>query len=195
MAKKGIWKFISYLLVLLVVVAVIGFLAHFTDGFKGDVRTFYVTVNGKDVMTSAGGYEISETEPLEVGVKYTFGFLSGETKGYSVKVMPNKVEGKNFDFTVNGETYSFFAEKDLTAGFDVEKGEKSFTITPEGGTVTDVIKKIYAGEAVSDCEPYAYEDMFTLIVTSAGGESVVKLDFNITGVVQDVTFDKGVMVF
>ena len=195
MAKKGIWKFISYLLVLLVVVGITGVIAHFTNGFTGDFKTFYVTVNGKDVMTSASGYEISETQPLEVDVKYTFDLLTKETNGYSVKVIPNNVEGKNFDFTVDGETYSFFAEKDLTAGFYIAKSEKSFTITPKSGTVTEMLKKIYAGKAVSDCEPYVYEDMFTLVITSMSGESVVKLNFKITGVAQDVTFDKGVVVF
>ena len=195
MAKKGIWKFISYLLVLLVVLGVAGVIAHFTNGFTSDFKTFYVTVNGKDVMTSASGYEISETQPLEVGVKYTLDFVSKEASGYSVKIVPNKAEGKNFDYTVNGAIYSFFGEKDLTMGFNVSKSEKSFTVTPKGGTVTDVIKKIYAGKAVSDCEPYVYEDMFTLIVTSMSGESSVSVSFSITGEAQDVTFDKGVMVF
>ncbi|MBQ6921524.1 MAG: hypothetical protein IJQ66_00395 [Clostridia bacterium] len=195
MAKRNIGKTITYLLILLVVVAVIGFVAHYTNGFTGDFKTFYVTVNGKDVMTSAGGYEVSNTKPLNVTVKYTFGALSDEAKGYSVKIVPNKVEGKNFDFSVEGETYSFFAEKDLSAGFYLAKEEQSFTVTPKGGTFTEVLQAIYRGQAVSDCEDYVYEDMFTLIVTSYNGEAAVTLNFSVTGVARGISFDKGVMVF
>ena len=154
MAKRKLGKTITYFLILLVVIAAIGFIAHFTNGFTGDFKTFYVTINGKDVMTSAGGYEMSETKPLEVGVKYTFGALSKETNGYSVKIVPNMVKDKNFDFTVDGETYSFFAEKDLFAGFYIAKTEKYFTVTPKGGTFTEVLQAIYSGQTVSDCETY-----------------------------------------
>ena len=81
MTKTKIGKIIVYVLLLLAVVAAIGVIAHFTNGFTSDFQTFYVTVNGKDVMGSSGGFQVSPSEPLKVDVKYTFGFANDEQKG------------------------------------------------------------------------------------------------------------------
>ena len=71
-------KIITYIAIVLAVITVIGVVAHFTNGFTSDFKTFYVTVDGKDVMTSAGGYRVTTSKPLEVDVKYTFGALNNK---------------------------------------------------------------------------------------------------------------------
>ena len=104
MTKSKIGQVVSYIAILLVIVAVIGVFAHFTNGFTSDFKTFYVSVDGKDVMISGSGYAISENEPLSVDVKYTFGaFNKNETKDYSVKIVPNKIENSDFTYTVDGD--------------------------------------------------------------------------------------------
>ena len=65
-------KIISIVLIILLIGTAIGVIAYFTNGFTGEFKTFYVTVNGKDVLSSATGYMMSESEPLTVDVKYTF---------------------------------------------------------------------------------------------------------------------------
>ena len=195
MAKSKISGYIGYVLVLLVVIAVVGIIAHFTNGFTSDFKTFYVTVEGKDVMDRSGGYEATQTKPLEVDVKYTFGKLTGGDKGYTVKIVPNKAEDKNFDFTVDGATYSFFAEKDISAGFIIQKNEDSFSITPRGGTLTEILQAVYANKNVCDCNEFTYADMFTALITSYNGESAVEICFSITSMAERVTLDQGVMVF
>lgn len=74
MTKSKIGQVVSYIVILLVIVAVIGVFAYFTNGFTSDFKTFYVSVNGKDVMTTANGYVVTPQEPLSVDVKYTFAF-------------------------------------------------------------------------------------------------------------------------
>lgn len=76
-------KIITYILLVLAVITVIGVVAHFTNGFTSDFKTFYVTIDGKDVMTSSGGYKVTAEKPLQVDVKYTFNFATDETKDYS----------------------------------------------------------------------------------------------------------------
>lgn len=112
MTKSKIGQVVSYIAILLVIVAVIGVFAYFTNGFTSDFKTFYVSVNGKDVMTSQNGYVVTPSEPLKVDVKYTFAFNKNETKGYSVKIVPNKTD-EDFDFSVDGETHFFGDEKVL----------------------------------------------------------------------------------
>lgn len=195
MTKTKIGQVVSYIVILLVIVAVIGVFAYFTNGFTSDFKTFYVSVNGKDVMTFQSGYVITENEPLEVDVKYTFGaFNKDETKDYSVKIVPNKIENSDFTYTVDGESKSFQSETDLTAAFEIDKGENSFTVKPKGKSLTEVLTAFY-GKEVTDCENKGYTDMFTIIVTSYNGESSVKLNFALERRVTGITFDREVIVF
>ncbi len=193
MTKTKIGQVVSYIVILLVIVAVIGVFAYFTNGFTSDFKTFYVSVNGKDVMTSGSGYVITPQEPLSVDVKYTFAFNQTETKGYSVKIVPNKTD-EDFDFTVDGETHYFGDEKDLSNGFIIDKQEKSFIVTPKGSTPLEILQAVYPESEVS-CESKGYNDMFTLIITSYNGESSVKLNFALERRVTGITFDKEVILF
>ncbi len=195
MSKKKTGKILFYVLLLLAAVAAIGVISHFTSGFTSDFKTFYVTVNGKDVMNESAGYLVSPSTPLKIDVRYTFGFAMAENKDYSVKIVPNKTTGKDFAFSVGEETRGFYEEKDLTAGFRIEKTEKSFKLTPRGGTLTDVLKAVYAGKEIGDCENYGYADMFTAVITSYNGESTVKLHFSIDGTATGVILDKEMIVF
>ena len=195
MTKRKIGKIVAYVLLLLAVVAAIGVIAHFTSGFTSDFKTFYVTVNGKDVMNSSGGYQVSPSEPLKADVKYTFGFANKENKDFSVKIIPNKTTGVDFDFMVGDETHSFYVEKDLTAGFRIDKTENAFTITPRGGTLTDILQAIYPDKEVGDCENNGYDNMFTAVITSYNGEASVELHFVIDGTATGVILDKEVIVF
>lgn len=195
MTGKKITKVIAYILLILAIVAIIGLIAKFTGGFSGGFKTFYVTIDGKDIMTSGSGYSVSPTEPLQVEVKYVFESDENTEKDYTVKVIPNAVSGKDFDFSLDGDVYSYQAEKDLTAGFIIEKGESSFTLTPKGGTLTEVLQAIYPDYTVGDCEALGYEDMFTLVVTSYDGEASVKIHFAISATVGGIILDQEVIVF
>lgn len=135
-------KIIAYILLVLAFVAVCGVIAYFTGGFTSDFKTFYVCVDGKNVLSAADGYELTTEKSMTVEVKYTFGAFNKENTGYSVKVVPNTIAGKDFDFTLDGQVYSYQAEPDLTAGFDIEKDETSFKITPKGG-INKILQAVY----------------------------------------------------
>ena len=188
-------KIITYIAIVLAVITVIGVVAHFTNGFTSDFKTFYVTVGGKDVMTSAGGYRVTTSKPLEVDVKYTFGALNNKVdKDYSLKIIPNNIPDKDFTYTVDGERKSFQSETNLSDGFEIDKGEKSFKITPKGETIAEVLSAVY-GKSITDCESKGYTDMFTVIVTSYNGEASVKLNFSLAIRVAGITLDKGAILF
>ena len=187
-------KIITYILLVLAIITVIGVIARFTNGFTSDFKTFYVTVDGKDIMISSGGYLVTNENPLKVDVKYTFNFVTDEMKDYSVKIVPNKIENSDFTYTVDGESKSFQLETDLTAAFEINKGEKSFTVKPKGKSLTEVLTAFY-GKEVTDCENKGYTDMFTIVVTSYNGEASVKLNFTIAGKVVGVVLDREVIVF
>ncbi|MDY3723979.1 MAG: hypothetical protein SO003_01245 [Candidatus Borkfalkiaceae bacterium] len=188
-------KIITYIAIVLAVITVIGVVAHFTNGFTSDFKTFYVTVDGKDVMTSAGGYRVTTSKPLEVDVKYTFGALNNKVdKDYSLKIIPNNIPDKDFTYTVDDEMKYFQSETDLSEGFEIDKGEKSFRIKPKGETISEVLSAVY-GKSITDCESKGYTNMFTVIVTSYNGEASVKLDFSLAIRVAGITLDKEAILF
>ena len=81
-------KVVAALILIALLVAIIGVIIKFTGGLTSDFKTFYVTVNGQDVMTNAGGYTISRDNPLRVETKYLLSSEEGQAKGYTIKVVP-----------------------------------------------------------------------------------------------------------
>ena len=187
-------KIITYVLIVLALVGVIGFIAKFTSGFTSDFKTFYVSIDGKDIMTSDKGYGLELDETMKVDINYTFDTSDTEVSGYSVKVIPNAVDGKDFDFVVDDSVYSFQKEEDLTDGFIIEKKENSFTITPKGD-LTDILRAVYPNSEIADCTDKTYEDMFSLVITSYNGESTVIVNFTVFQEPVRVTFDKESIIF
>lgn len=187
-------KILTYCVLVLLFVAVCGFIFYYTGGFTSDFKTFYVNIDGKDILTSADGYKLSADMPLQLNVKYTFGALNKNVSGYSVKVVPNAIEGKDFDFIVDGQTYSYQAETDLTAGFDISQAENSFTITPKGG-INKILAAIYPESEIEDCRNKTYENMYSLVVTSYNSAASVEIHFSIDEPLYDIVLDKEEIVF
>ncbi len=187
-------KIIVYVVLVLVLIAGIGLIVKFTDGLSGDFKTFYLTINGEDIMSNGKDYVFDYENPFEVEVHYVFEKITNANKGYFVKVVPTKIEGEDFDFTINGEAYSFQAEEDLTAGFDIVKGSNSFNIKPKGETLS-ILQAVYLEKEVSiDGQPN-YNNMYTLIVTSYNGQASVTICFTFSDGVQDIVFDKENITF
>ena len=187
-------KIMIYVLIVLALIGVCGFIIYFTGGFTTDFTGFYVTVDGEDVLSTGNNFKISENDPMHVQVKYVFSSPNDTTKGYSVKVVPNPIKDKDFDFSINGDLYSYQAEKDLTDGFVIKQEDASFTLAPKGN-LSAILAAVYPDSTVSDCENKGYENMFTLVVTSYNGEAEVRINFTVTEDIQGVILDKEVIEF
>ena len=192
MKQGALTQTISMILVVLLLIAGIGAIAYFTGGFTGEFKTFYLTVGDRDILTSATGFQVSVDEPLTVNVKYTF--AEDGVNGYSVKVVPNALQGKDFDFTIDGIPYSFQAESDLTAGFEIEENASSFTLKPKG-TLNEVMAAVYPNSQIEDLSGKGYENMFLLVVDSYNGASTVTLAFSIVEGVSGIEIKPGNIYF
>lgn len=192
MKQGALMQTVSMILVVLALIAGIGAIAYFTGGFTGEFKTFYINVGDRDILTSASGFQVSVDEPLTVNVKYTF--AEDGVNGYSVKVVPNALTGKDFDFTVDGIPYSYQAESDLTAGFEIEEHESSFVLKPKG-TLNEVMAAVYPNSEIEDLTGKGYENMFLLVVDSYNGESTVTLAFSIVEGVSGIEIKPGNIYF
>ena len=54
---------------------------------------------------------------------------------------------------------------------------------------------MYPNDTVGDCTDKAYENMFTLVVTSYNGEAEVRIHFTVTESIRGVILDKEVIEF
>lgn len=185
---------LSYLIIVILLVGVCGMVAYFTNGFTSDFKTFYIAVDGKDVLANSSGYVMTVDSATDIDVKYTFESVNDDISGYSVKVYANTDKENDFTFTIDGETHNFSNETDLSKGFEIVESEKSFTIKPKG-TINEILSSVYNGQEVSNCDEYMYEDMFVMTVTSYNGESSITIKFSVYSTQSGITLDKEVIVF
>ena len=162
---NSIFKVITYIVLVLLLIAAIGFIIRFTNGGTTDFKAFYVQI-GETVYTENSKLELPYGS-THFETKYIFSDNSEEKhKGYSVKIVPNATEKNNFDFTVDDCVHSFGLEKEFTSAFDIEYGKTGFTINNYGLRVEKIIQSMYSGQTVSIPEIQSNEIYFNLVVSA-----------------------------
>ena len=79
-AKMTAGKIISLAVVLLLIIAAVGFAAYFSNGFTSEFKTFYVECNGEKILNDKDYYEMSANEEYCFDVKYLFDVGNKENK-------------------------------------------------------------------------------------------------------------------
>lgn len=187
---------LSYMLIVLILVAVVGAIVYFTNGFTTDFTTFYVVIDGEDILTSKGGYCISIDNPLEVQVKYTMGFANEELSGYSFEIQ-SKPDVK-FEYSVDGESMDFQGDIDWNKCFDIIENETSFTITPKASSIQKILSFAYPRqnvEIVDENIDSLVGDLFSLTIYSYNKEASITIEFGLYARLESVALDKTEIVF
>ncbi|MBO5411984.1 MAG: hypothetical protein J6A38_02725, partial [Clostridia bacterium] len=65
---------------------------------------------------------------------------------------------------------------------------------PKGG-INHILGAIYPDCEISDCRDKAYQNMYSLVVTSYNGTASVKINFSIDEPLYDIILDKGEITF
>ncbi|NCA68305.1 MAG: hypothetical protein EOM87_09635 [Clostridia bacterium] len=187
-----IGKALSYATVVLLLVAMCGLIAYFTSGFTSDFKTFYIEKDGQIYLCDVFDLLLSPNEENRFDVKYTFGALNDEVGGYTVKIVPNISNSNDFDFTVDGEVYSFGAESDLTGGFDLALYDNYFTINGDF-TMRSILERLYPEKEIDfNTEDVNWEvDNFILQVYSYNGKALISIGFHnhcpVSGIELDIS--------
>ena len=173
MKAKSIVSIIGTLVLVVFVLAIgAGVYMHFTDSVP--TSDFYVLYNGKEISSDVKGYKMSADKAVTI---YVVDKTSeNEETEYTVKVVPNKIKAKDFNFILDGESTSYQSIKDLTEGFDIGMEGNSFTIKPYGD-ITTILNTVYVNSEIEDCSEYTYDDMFTLVISN--GEDSIEIDFTV----------------
>lgn len=191
-ASSGFGKFITWLLVILLVLCVAVVAAYFF--MRGQGMTYYIEYNGKRYFggTDGGSLTLLTGETHEFSVKS----LTGGEVNYSVKVMSNGAN--NFRFAVGDELHTFYSGNietdDYSQVFGLEKSSDGFSLTlPESYTVEQAIETKY-GEAVSLFDELSNGVCYFVIAVSVEN-SAVDLWFAFSTHVTDITLDPPSIVF
>ena len=173
MKAKSIVSIIGTLVLVVFVLAIgAGVYLHFTDSVP--TSDFYVLYNDKEISSDVKGYKMSTDKTVTI---YVVDKTSeNEETEYTVKVVPNKIKAKDFNFILDGESTSYQSIKDLTEGFDIVYEGNSFTIKPLGD-ITTILNAVYVNAEIEDCSEYTYDDMFTLVISN--GEDSIEIDFTV----------------
>lgn len=111
-----------------------------------------------------------------------------------MKVVPN--EETDFDFTVDGEVYSYAAVTDLTAAFNIVKYDEYFTLTlSDGMSIQSVLGSLYPDKNVQVTTDVKDEYPYTLLISSYNGKVTYRINFNNYRSAEGITLDKEVIVF
>ena len=194
---KTIAKIIAYVLIALVLVAAVGLIYKFTNGFNEDFKTFYVEYAGKQILTADSKLDLKKAQTHTFTVKYTFDSEKSEPKDYKVKITPNIT--RDFDYTVNGEKYLFSKTGELTSAFGLEKEQSQFSLTLAADfDLQKALQSINGGKTVvipADAEtnnPYPYR----LSVSSYNEKVVYHIDLKIVEAdVTDITLNPREIIF
>lgn len=181
---------VVYVLVVLLVVAVIGSIAFLTNGFKSDISTFFLRVNGDYVAGDVADYVVSKSEPLNVETIYLFEDSSEEVnKGYKASIKAN--EQISFNFAVDGEMHSFNNDISWNDAFDIVSTEKGFMVMPKDDTFAQLLCRLFDREEVEFSIPDDVKNLFCLTVSSYDDTKSFNVYFTMsqirTGIVLDYT--------
>lgn len=193
---KTVAKIITYLILTLVLVAAVGLIYKFTNGFNEDFKTFYVEYGGKQILTADSKQEFKQGAEHRFTVHYTFDNEKSEPKDYSVKIVPHAE--RDFDYTVDGEKFLYSKTGELTSAFGLKKEQTEFSIViPSEYGLQKVLEAINVGKTVvvpEDAEknnPYPYR----LVVSSYNGKVTYNIDFKLIPTVTDITLNPDEIIF
>lgn len=197
MAKKKQVKtglIITYVVVALLIVAVVGLVAFFTNGFTSEFATFFLKVNGDYITADAGNYYTSTINPLDVETLYVFESTgTEENKGYIMDIKAN--ENISFTFSVDGEMHSFHDEIDWTFAFDIIETDKGFMVAPKSNYLGDILALACGGEKAEYTVPDNVPNMFCLYVYSYDESACIKVYFSVSAEIYSVSLDVTEVVF
>lgn len=199
MNKTKITKLITSILLALLLVGTVGLIAHFTNGFKENFKTFYITYEGEDILSEKSKLELPRGEEHCFDVTYIFEDLDEESepKGYSVEIVSNVGKGKEFAYIVDGEKITYVDGMYLTNAFQIDKQDTYFTLTlPKDISLEKVLEGVYEKDVEVPNEVETTELYLYTLVVSFYDESVtyyIDCAFYIS--VTGVTLDKSEVVF
>lgn len=150
---KRISRIITYVVVVLLLLGIVAACVNVFNRPNG----IYLRYGNTVVTEKTGGITVpyGETVTLKIDNSEDWGAYS--VTDCTVTIVPNVDNTRDFDFTVDGQIYSFASEKDFTAAFTDNYNGKGLTVSAGGEfnlncsrkTVAEILSDVYDGKVVA----------------------------------------------
>lgn len=191
MKKTSVFKFISYIIVILILVGVLGSIAFLTNNFTQEPATMLVQVNGHFIKGNVDSIVFDKTSPA------AFKVLNLSGQGYTIQIIPEVVDDLDFQFKLGDETVWFSSDQsDYSSVFDITETEDGFEIDFSKCKMTDILTAKYPEYVVSEVPNPSSGSYFTLVIKDKGTNSQVRIALNniLDVAVEGVELDKSEVI-
>lgn len=186
MSKKSSGSAAVTVITVLVLIALIGGLIglvyHFTDHFQSGIKTFYLTYNGKDIMTETSKMSFTTGSVIRFDVKYPFE-IGNEDREYDVRIIPNeevsfsyKAGDKSLVWRANGQT------EDLSEIFGLKKEADHFSFKlPYDFSIESAPSAVYPTEelTLANADLLDQKALYRIEVASFNKKYIYTINFNV----------------
>ncbi len=193
--KRNFVNVLSYMLIVLLILAICGGIVYFTNGLTTEFKSFYLIVNGEDILDDKGGIAVSANQSLKIEPKYVLGVFNKDLSGYSYEIKANPEA--NFSFNVGEDSYDFAGDNlDFTKCFSVVETETELTLTAKAGDIEHMLAYIFPDSEITiDGEVDYSKDLFLLTVKSYNEKASITLGLHYILGVLGITLDVTEIVF
>lgn len=193
--KRSFVNVFSYILIVLLILAICGGIVYFTNGLTTEFKSFYLIVNGEDILDDKGGIAVSANQSLKIEPKYVLGVFNKDLSGYSYEIKANPEA--NFSFKVGEDSYDFAGDNlDFSKCFSVVETETELTLTAKAGDIEHMLAYIFPDSEITiDGEVDYSKDLFLLTVKSYNEKASITLGLHYISGVSGITLDMTEIVF
>lgn len=172
--NSALYSALSFLLIALLMLSVVGVIMRYTNGGTTDFALFYVAHDGQNIMTDTT-VSLNDGETATFAPRYSADDIMSavgqetKTKGYNVKIVPNITKETSFTYRVGDNKYRFekLADTDFSSAFNLKKEEKSFSVKVDEFTVQNLLSAQYENKMVTMPDDfYGDQIYFNLIISS-----------------------------
>lgn len=193
--KRSFVNVFSYILIVLLILAICGGIVYFTNGLTTEFKSFYLIVNGEDILDDKGGIAVSANQSLKIEPKYVLGVFNKDLSGYSYEIKANPEA--NFSFNVGEDSYDFAGDNlDFSKCFSVVETETELKLTAKAGDIEHMLAYIFPDSEITiDGEVDYSKDLFLLTVKSYNEKASITLGLHYISGVSGITLDVTEIVF
>ena len=196
-------RVISYLLVVLLLLGIVGACAYLLTKPNG----IYLRYDGKIVTDKTSGIVIPHKATATFKIENSEDWGAYSVTDCTVKIVPNADESHDFDFTVGDDSRpaAFTKEKDLTGAFVENYNGKGITVSENGEftilcsykSVSEILQAVYGekeihAEADGNLLEYPY---IAIKVTSPDGKQTLTVPLLLYGFVTGIELNPSEVIF
>lgn len=177
--KKAFMNALTAVAVLLIFVGLLGIVSKYSNGFNEDFKTFSLEHNNETISATESKLTFDVGSEQKIYCNY---IIKPDDDSFSVSLSADTTKKNTFNYTVDGNSYSFKDNSDLSDYFELNKTNSYFTIKiPNDFSMENLLSSLYpnAEEIVLQDDVDYSKYYFTLIVSNYNESIKYYIHFNV----------------